>query len=123
MNRNRCPQVVSRKLFTVLRIQHEKKLARVELGAVMSLVSMRKGHQSHQQTCEPRDACELCHTGSMTESTGASEDVKQRMKEALEAKKKASQKNVPHGSAPSQGKVHDHSDRAGGKREHRRKSG
>jgi hypothetical protein len=59
----------------------------------------------------------------MAESKGASEDVKQRMKEALEAKKRSSDKSTPHGSAKSEGKVHGHADREGGKREFRRKSG
>jgi hypothetical protein len=51
------------------------------------------------------------------------EDIKERMRLALEAKNKSSAKGTPHGSAPAEGKVQDHSDKAGGKREHRRKSG
>ena len=51
------------------------------------------------------------------------EDIKERMRLALEAKKKSSAKGTPHGSAPGEGKVHDQSDKAGGKREHRPKSG
>jgi hypothetical protein len=54
---------------------------------------------------------------------GNNEDIKERMKLALEAKNKSSAKNAPHGSAKAEGKVHEHSDKAGGKREHRRKSG
>lgn len=51
------------------------------------------------------------------------EDIKERLRLALEAKKKSSAKGTPHGSAPGEGKVHDQSDKAGGKREHRPKSG
>jgi len=51
------------------------------------------------------------------------EDIKERMKQALEAKSRTSSKNTPHGSTPSEGKVHGHADREGGKREFRRKSG
>jgi Family of unknown function (DUF5302) len=59
----------------------------------------------------------------MTDNKGAGEDIKQRMKEALEAKKRTSDKSVQHGSAKAEGKVHGHADREGGKREFRRKSG
>ena len=51
------------------------------------------------------------------------DDIKERMKQALEAKKGKAAKSTPHGQAPAEGKVHDHVDRAGGKREFRRRSG
>ncbi|MDP4634040.1 MAG: DUF5302 domain-containing protein [Pontimonas sp.] len=51
------------------------------------------------------------------------EDVKEQMRKALEAKNSKSSKNTPHGSAPAEGKVQEHADREGGKREFRRKSG
>lgn len=51
------------------------------------------------------------------------DDIKERMRQALEAKNKKSSKNAPHGNTPSEGKAHEHSDREGGKREFRRKSG
>lgn len=51
------------------------------------------------------------------------DDVKERMRQALEAKNKKASSSTPHGSAPVEGKVHDHADREGGKREFRRKSG
>lgn len=51
------------------------------------------------------------------------EDIKKRMKEALEAKNRKAQQNTPHGSAPTEPGAHEHSDREGGKREFRRKSG
>ena len=51
------------------------------------------------------------------------EDLKERYKAALEAKNAKSAKNTPHGSAPADENVHEHSDREGGKREFRRKSG
>jgi len=51
------------------------------------------------------------------------EDIKERMRQALEAKNQKSSTSTPHGSAPSEGKVHDHADREGAKREFRRKSG
>jgi hypothetical protein len=51
------------------------------------------------------------------------DDVKERMRQALEAKNRKSSKNTPHGSAPTEGKTQEHADRAGGKREFRRKSG
>ena len=51
------------------------------------------------------------------------DDIKERMKQALEAKKGKAAKSTPHGQAPAEGKVHDQVDRAGGKREFRRKSG
>lgn len=60
-----------------------------------------------------------CHTYPMADN----EDIKQRMKAALEAKNRKAQKSTPHGSAPKEGAVHEHSDREGGKREFRRKSG
>jgi len=65
----------------------------------------------------------LWDTHGVSNDNGASEDVKERMKQALEAKNKSASKSVPHGSAPAEGKVHDHADREGGKREFRRKSG
>ncbi len=51
------------------------------------------------------------------------DDMKDRFKAALEAKNQKSAKSTPHGSAPSEEKVHEHADREGGKREFRRKSG
>ncbi len=51
------------------------------------------------------------------------EDIKERMRLALEAKKSKSAKSTPHGTPPSEGKGHEHSDREGGNREFRRKSG
>ena len=59
------------------------------------------------------------HTSSMPDN----DDIKERMKQALEAKKGKAAKSTPHGQAPAEGKVHDQVDRAGGKREFRRKSG
>ena len=57
-----------------------------------------------------------------TDPMAANEDVKEQMRKALEAKKnKKSGKR--DGVGPSQGKVHEHADREGGKREFRRKSG
>jgi len=51
------------------------------------------------------------------------EDIKERMKQALEAKKSKSAKSTPHGTPPAEGKGQEQSDRAGGNREFRRKSG
>ncbi len=51
------------------------------------------------------------------------EDIKERMKQALEAKKSKSAKSTPHGTPPAEGKGQEHADRAGGNREFRRKSG
>lgn len=51
------------------------------------------------------------------------EDIKERMRQALEAKKQKSAKSTPHGTAPTEGNTHEHADREGGKREFRRKSG
>ncbi len=51
------------------------------------------------------------------------EDMKARFKAALDAKQKKSGKSTPHGTTPAEGKGHEHSDREGGKREFRRKSG
>ena len=51
------------------------------------------------------------------------EDVKERMRQALEAKNRKSAKSTPHGTAPVDSGGHEHSDREGGKREFRRKSG
>ncbi len=51
------------------------------------------------------------------------DDIKERMRLALEAKNKKSSKNTPHGTAPTEEKGQEHADRAGGKREFRRKSG
>lgn len=51
------------------------------------------------------------------------EDIKERMRLALEAKKSKSTSNTPHGSSPREDKAQEHADRAGGKREFRRKSG
>ena len=59
------------------------------------------------------------HTSRMPQN----DDIKERMKQALEAKKGKAAKSTPHGQAPAEGKVHDQVDRAGGKREFRRKSG
>lgn len=59
------------------------------------------------------------HTAVMAEN----EDIKERMREALEAKKRKTGKGTPHGAAPQEGKAHGHADREGGKREFRRKSG
>jgi hypothetical protein len=51
------------------------------------------------------------------------EDIKERMKQALEAKKSKSAKSTPHGTPPTEGKGQESADRAGGNREFRRKSG
>lgn len=51
------------------------------------------------------------------------EDIKERMRQALEAKNSKSKANTPHGSSAQEEKVHEHADREGGKREFRRKSG
>jgi hypothetical protein len=51
------------------------------------------------------------------------DDLKERMKQALDAKNAKAAKNTPHGQAPAEGNEHEHSDREGGKREFRRKSG
>lgn len=53
------------------------------------------------------------------------EDIKERMRQALEAKNRKSSAGTPHGQPPEDGKggAHEHADRAGGKREFRRKSG
>lgn len=51
------------------------------------------------------------------------EDIKERMRKALEAKKGKSRNSSPSGPASGDGKVHENADRAGGKREFRRKSG
>lgn len=62
-----------------------------------------------------------CQTGAMAETPH--DDIKERMRQALEAKNKKSSKSTPHGSAPTEEKGQEHADRAGGKREFRRKSG
>lgn len=51
------------------------------------------------------------------------DDIKERMRQALEAKNKKASKSTPHGSTPVEGKTQENADRAGGKREFRRKSG
>jgi hypothetical protein len=51
------------------------------------------------------------------------DDIKERMRQALEAKNSKSKGNTPHGSSAKEDKVHEHADREGGKREFRRKSG
>jgi hypothetical protein len=51
------------------------------------------------------------------------EDIKERMRQALEAKKGKSRSSSPGGPSSGDGKVQEHADRAGGKREFRRKSG
>lgn len=60
-----------------------------------------------------------CDTGAVTEN----EDIKERMRKALEAKKSKSRSSSPGGPATSDSKGQEHADRAGGKREFRRKSG
>lgn len=54
---------------------------------------------------------------------GANDPVKEQFKAALDAKNARSSKSTPHGTAPAEEKVHEHSDREGGKREFRRKAG
>ena len=61
--------------------------------------------------------------GWQTEDMAENDDIKDRMREALEAKNRKSEKSTPHGTAPVEGKGHEHADREGGKREFRRKSG
>ena len=51
------------------------------------------------------------------------DDIKDRMKAALDAKNKKASSSTPHGTAPVEGKTAEHADREGGKREFRRKSG
>lgn len=51
------------------------------------------------------------------------EDIKERMRQALEAKKSKSRSSSPSGPTSPEGKGQEHADRAGGKREFRRKSG
>ena len=53
----------------------------------------------------------------------ANDDIKDRFKAALEAKNQKSAKSTPHGTAPSDDEGHEQADRAGGRREFRRKSG
>lgn len=62
-----------------------------------------------------------CQTWSMADQQN--DDIKERMRQALEAKNTKSSKNTRHGSTPTEGKAHEHADREGGKREFRRKSG
>ncbi len=61
-------------------------------------------------------ACNTCHVAD-------NEDIKERMRQALEAKKGKSRSSSPGGPSSGDGKVQEHADRAGGKREFRRKSG
>ncbi len=51
------------------------------------------------------------------------EDIKDQMRQALEAKNRKAAASTPHGSTAREGSVHEHSEREGGKREFRRKSG
>jgi hypothetical protein len=51
------------------------------------------------------------------------DEVKDRYQQALEAKNKKSAAGTPHGQPPKTEGGHEHSDREGGKREFRRKSG
>ena len=52
------------------------------------------------------------------------DDQKARFEAALAAKNAKSSKSTPHGTAPTEdAKAKEHADRAGGKREFRRKSG
>jgi len=51
------------------------------------------------------------------------DEVKDRFKQALEAKNKKSAPSTPHGQPPKAQKGQEHADREGGKREFRRKSG
>lgn len=51
------------------------------------------------------------------------EDIKEQMRQALEAKNAKSAKSTPGGTAPTESNAHEHVDREGGKREFRRKSG
>lgn len=52
------------------------------------------------------------------------DDVKERMRQALEAKQRKASSSTPHGQPPADdAKAREHADRAGGKREFRRKSG
>ena len=60
-----------------------------------------------------------CHNGNMADN----DDIKERMRQALEAKNAKSVKSTPSGTAPTEGNTHEHVDREGGKREFRRKSG
>lgn len=67
----------------------------------------------------PLTATDGWHTGPMADN----DDIKERMRAALEAKNKKSSKSTPHGQAPTDDKGHEHSGREGAKREFRRKSG
>ena len=67
----------------------------------------------------PFTAIRVWHTDSMADN----DDIKERMRAALEAKNKKSSKSTPHGQAPTDDKGHEHSGREGAKREFRRKSG
>lgn len=58
-----------------------------------------------------------------TERVSENEDIKERMRKALEAKKGKSRSSSPRGPVSADGKGQEHADRAGGKREFRRKSG
>lgn len=72
-------------------------------------------------SCEAM-ACQsprACQTAGVSEN----EDIKERMRQALEAKNKKSKSSTPHGTPPTEGKGNEHADREGGKREFRRKSG
>jgi hypothetical protein len=51
------------------------------------------------------------------------EDIKERMRQALEAKKNKASTSTPQGATPTESSAHEHADREGGKREFRRKSG
>ena len=60
-----------------------------------------------------------CHNRSMADN----DDIKERMRQALDAKNAKSAKSTPSGTAPTESNTHEHVDREGGKREFRRKSG
>lgn len=51
------------------------------------------------------------------------DDVKARFEAALAAKNAKSRTSTPHGTAPAEASAKEQADRAGGKREFRRKSG
>ena len=80
---------------------------------------IREGLSLSKLRADTLNACHRCNTRGMVDN----EDIKERMRQALEAKNQKSAKNTKHGTAPSENNGHEHADREGGKREFRRKSG
>ena len=100
------------------RLWHKLRL-HIHYQSCSRSIPIREGLSLSKLRVDTLRASSRCNTRDMADN----EDIKERMRQALDAKNQKSAKNTPHGTAPTESNAQEHADREGGKREFRRKSG